>query len=210
MGEEIMKRSQRYETRLQKRKQNRFLNIAIGMVFILIVIVAFNLFYGEDNKTASTNTGQQAKSGSEEQEKDTDDRAIEMEAEDSQTEKTDEDPGPVSDENQEEQIAEEPTKEPAGGGPEGPWEPIGTSQKEPHQKSYDDQSQDWKEMVQALSYATNIPEDQMTIIWLGNGGSPELSKGTVQSKADGAKYEVLLQWIPEKGWKPSSVTPVSH
>ncbi|MCM3716953.1 YrrS family protein [Fictibacillus phosphorivorans] len=201
-----MKRNQRYESRLEKRKQNRFLNIAIGLVFLLIVVVAFNLFSGDDNKTASTSDSEQTESNQGTKEEDS---SIEMESD-----KGDQNSSSDESENQKEDT-ETNTEEtppdsetPEGGGPEGPWSPIGTSQTEPHQKSYDSQSQDWKEMVQALSYATNIPEDQMTIFWLGNGGGPDLSKGTVQSKTEKVKYDVVLQWIPEKGWQPTSVTQV--
>ncbi|MBH0159991.1 YrrS family protein [Fictibacillus sp. 23RED33] len=210
-----MKRNQRYESRLEKRKQNRFLNIAIGLVVLLIVVVAFNLFSGDDNETASTN-----KSNSEEttENNESNNRSIEMETDDSKSKANDEDSesqdkeesAEDKDKADEEATEEEKTESetPEGGGPEGPWQPIGTSQTEPHTKTYDDGSQDWNEMVQALSYATSIPQDQMTIFWLGNGGGPDLSKGTVQSKADGKKYDVMLQWIPEKGWQPTSVTPV--
>jgi cytoskeletal protein RodZ len=202
-----MKRNQRYETRLEKRKQNRFLNIAIGLVFLLIVVVAFNLFSGDENETASTSENEQTERKNETN----DDSSIEMESdkEDQKNdENTSEDSESQSGESESNTDEENQSENPEGGGPEGPWEPIGTSQAEPHQKSYDDQSQDWKEMIQALSYATNIPEDQMTIFWLGNGGGPDLSKGTVQSKVEQVKYDVVLQWIPEKGWQPISVTPV--
>jgi cytoskeletal protein RodZ len=202
-----MKRNQRYETRLEKRKQNRFLNIAIGLVFLLIVVVAFNLFSGDENETASTSENEQTESKNETN----DDSSIEMES-DKEDQKNDdntsEDSESQSGESETNTDEEKQSENPEGGGPEGPWEPIGTSQAEPHQKSYDDQSQDWKEMIQALSYATNVPEDQMTIFWLGNGGGPDLSKGTVQSKVEKVKYDVVLQWIPEKGWQPISVTPV--
>jgi cytoskeletal protein RodZ len=197
-----MKRNQRYETRLEKRKQNRFLNIAIGLVFLLIVVVAFNLFSGDDNEKASTSVNEQTESSNETK----DDSAIEMESDKEENNDVSEESDKEETETNEEEEAQSET--PEGGGPEGPWEPIGTSQTEPHQKSYDDQSQDWKEMVQAISYATNIPEDEMTIFWLGNGGGPDLSKGTVQSKVEKVKYDVELQWIPEKGWQPISVTPV--
>jgi cytoskeletal protein RodZ len=201
-----MKRNQRYETRLEKRKQNRFLNIAIGLVFLLIVVVAFNLFSGDENETATTSENEQTESNNETK----DDSSIEMESDkaDQNDDHSSDESENQSDDTETNTDEETQSENPEGGGPEGPWEPIGTSQAEPHQKSYDDQSQDWKEMIQALSYATNIPEDQMTIFWLGNGGGPDLSKGTVQSKTEKIKYDVILQWIPEKGWQPISVTQV--
>lgn len=200
-----MKRNQRYETRLEKRKQNRFLNIAIGLVFLLIVVVAFNLFSGDENETASTSENEQTESNNVTK----DDSSIEMESnKDQNDDRSSDESENQSDDTETKTDEDTQSDNPEGGGPEGPWEPIGTSQAEPHQKSYDDQSQDWKEMIQALSYATNIPEGQMTIFWLGNGGGPDLSKGTVQSKTEKIKYDVVLQWIPEKGWQPISVTQV--
>ncbi|WNB93324.1 DUF1510 family protein [Bacillus sp. NEB1478] len=201
-----MKRNERYTTRSEKRKQNRFLNIAIGLVILLIAAVAYNLFSGSDEETASSSETQQSQENTVNKE---DNSSIEMES-DNDEQKSDEKSKEDDSENQsdsEENQDDANSATPEGGGPEGPWEPIGTSQSEPHQKTYDDQSQDWKEMVSALSYATGIPEDQMTIFWLGNGGGPDLSKGTVQSKIDQVKYDVQLQWVPEKGWKPTTVTP---
>lgn len=94
----------------------------------------------------------------------------------------------------------------SGGSPSGPWHPIGTSQAEPHQKSYDMGSTDWNEQVKALAYATGIPEDQMTVKWLGNGGAPDKSLGKVYSKEDRSKvYDVVIQWVTDKGWEPISV-----
>jgi cell division protein FtsN len=204
-----MKRNQRYATRSEKRKQNRFLNIAIILVVLLITVVAYNLFTGDDQDPASTSSVQQTGKDNVTKE---DNSSIEMESDkDSKSKDNDKenasDSDKQSDSEKEDQSGDE-MKTPEGGGPEGPWEPIGTTQSEPHEKSYDDQSQDWKEMLAALSYATNIPQDQMTLFWLGNGGGPDLSKGTVQSKVEQQKYDVQLQWIPEKGWKPVSVTPV--
>jgi hypothetical protein len=201
-----MKRDQRYTTRSERRKQNRFLNIAIGLVILLIVVVAFNLFSGDDQETASTSETQQTEKDSVAKD---DNSSIEMES-DNEDQKSDDTAKEDDSKNQsdsEDNPGDANGEAPEGGGPEGPWEPIGTTQNEPHEKSYDDQSQDWKEMISALSYATNIPEDQMTLFWLGNGGGPDLSKGTVQSKVDQVKYDVQLQWVPEKGWKPISVTP---
>ncbi|MDR7073598.1 YrrS family protein [Fictibacillus barbaricus] len=203
-----MKRNERYATRSEKRKQNRFLNIAIGLVILLIVVVVYNLFSGSDEETASTSRSETQQSQTKTVNKEDDNSSIEMES-DKDDQKSDETKTEGDSDNQsdsEGDQADSNADTPEGGGPEGPWEPIGTSQSEPHQKTYDDQSQDWKEMVSALSYATGIPEDQMTIFWLGNGGGPDLSKGTVQSKVDKVKYDVQLQWIPEKGWKPTSVT----
>lgn len=94
-----------------------------------------------------------------------------------------------------------------GGGPQGPWHPIGTVQKEPHHTDYIKGSVDWNERVKALLYATGLSEDDYILWRLENGGSPDKSRGVISSKENPEKkYVVLLQWVTGKGWKPISVT----
>jgi cytoskeletal protein RodZ len=94
-----------------------------------------------------------------------------------------------------------------GGGPSGPWEPIGTIQHDPHTTDYTQGSVDWNERIKALLYATNINDNDYTLWRLENGGGPDKSKGIISSKeAPDKKYDVLLQWVKDQGWKPVSVT----
>lgn len=66
-------------------------------------------------------------------------------------------------------------------------------------------SQDWAEMLKAISYATGVSTDNMTVLWLGNNGSPQDAKGKILDKATGNKYQVTITWVDEKGWKPTKV-----
>jgi len=59
-------------------------------------------------------------------------------------------------------------------------------------------------MVQAISYATGIDESNMTIHFLGNNGESK-SVGTVQAKDTKQKYRVYIEWVDEKGWRPTLV-----
>jgi cytoskeletal protein RodZ len=94
-----------------------------------------------------------------------------------------------------------------GGGPNGPWDPIGTIQHDPHTTDYTQGSVDWNERIKALLYATNINDNDYTLWRLENGGGPDKSKGIISSKeAPNKKYDVLLQWVKGQGWKPVSVT----
>ncbi|HET6872508.1 MAG TPA: YrrS family protein [Sporolactobacillaceae bacterium] len=94
-----------------------------------------------------------------------------------------------------------------GGGPNGPWQPIGTVQKGPHTTDYNKGSVDWNERIKALLYATNINDGDYTLWRLENGGGPDKSRGIISTKEDPSKkYDVLLQWVKNKGWKPVSVT----
>lgn len=60
-------------------------------------------------------------------------------------------------------------------------------------------------MLEAISYATGVSKDNMTVIWLGNNGSPQDAKGTIRTKDSGVKYQVAITWVDGKGWKPTKV-----
>lgn len=82
------------------------------------------------------------------------------------------------------------------------WEPVGTTQSGEHVSVYDTNSVDWHEKVEAITYATGLAESDMYIMHIGNGGSPQKSIGTVQSKDMSKKYRVHLEWVEKEGWKP--------
>lgn len=82
------------------------------------------------------------------------------------------------------------------------WEPVGTEQSGDHVSVYDTGSIDWKEKVDAITYATGLAESDMYIMHIGNGGGPQKSIGTVQSKDSSQKYRVHLEWVENEGWKP--------
>lgn len=45
----------------------------------------------------------------------------------------------------------------------------------------------------------------MYIIFVGNGGSPQKSIGTVTSKDQTEKYRIYLEWVDGQGWKPTQM-----
>ncbi|UZJ80485.1 YrrS family protein [Fictibacillus sp. KU28468] len=204
-----------YRSRFEKRKQNRTLNIAIGVVILLIIIVGANIFMngGSSQTSSSPAHGNQDKknhsSSSKTDTKKKDDSIVVDEDKNKDSSGTDQNSSSQKDDSEDknkDDAAKKETDKPEGGGPDGPWDPVGTSQTGAHTKSYDKGTPDWNEQTKALSYATGIPEDQMTLLWLGNGGAPDKSVGRVLSKKDGSRYEVQLQWEDGKGWKPTSVT----
>lgn len=74
-----------------------------------------------------------------------------------------------------------------------------------HQASYDKGSADWDAQVQAIAKATGIDQSQMTILWLGNGGSPNSSLARVAPKsASGSVYVVHLIYQNGK-WQADNV-----
>ncbi|MBT2574306.1 YrrS family protein [Bacillus sp. ISL-51] len=85
------------------------------------------------------------------------------------------------------------------------WKPVGTKQTGEHAATYDSSSEDWSEMLDAMGYATGVSKDNMTVLWLGNNGSPQDAKGRILDKTNGKKYQVTITWEDKKGWKPTKV-----
>ncbi|MTT32466.1 DUF1510 family protein [Terrilactibacillus sp. BCM23-1] len=81
---------------------------------------------------------------------------------------------------------------------------------EDHVTSYDKGTADWNAQIKAMSEATGIPESNMTVYWLGNGGGPNSSLGRVAPKdAPSQKYVVHLEYKNGK-WEAESVKKPSE
>ena len=198
------------------------LNVLIGIVVVLILVVASSLLIfnkpkdpnvaNEPSKTApaSSDNKQTSDEDVKDQNKDTSDdsdaKKDDSSDQDGDTKKSD-------DEDQPNKDALKDAKETDGGKTNDvdktyendDWKPVGTEQSGSHTAIYDSKSKDWKEMIKAMSYATGFPEDQMTVIWLGNNGGPQDAKGTIRDKSTGDRYRVEITWVDEKGWKPVKV-----
>ncbi|HLS07031.1 MAG TPA: DUF1510 family protein [Bacillota bacterium] len=83
---------------------------------------------------------------------------------------------------------------------EGEWQPVGTTQEEPHTVQFNQESVDWKEMVTAIETVVSI--DDMLIHWIGNGGDQK-AIATVSTPDHSEIYRVFLSWVPHKGWQPT-------
>jgi len=193
----------RFERHNKKRKTNLILNISIVIVLALILIIGTQLLFGgkkEEVKTNNETTTQPIKTDPSEKENENvvgqdeslqeeeviQDKDLSMEGEISITEG---DPGSNI-----EKIIENPN-----------WEPIGTEQTGEHYATYEKGSVDWNEMIQAITYATGLTEEEMTLWRLENNGSPQDAKGTIENKNTGEKMIVYITWINEKGWKPTKI-----
>ncbi|MBK4212418.1 DUF1510 family protein [Bacillus pumilus] len=217
-----MSRNSRFEHRDKRRKANMVLNILIGIVVVLILVVASSLLIfnkpkdpdvaKEPSKTAPAtsenkqNSQEDVKDPKKDTSNDSDAKKDDSSDQDDETKKTDDEEKPNKD-------ALKDAKETDGGKTSDvdktyendDWEPVGTEQSGSHTATYDSSSKDWKEMIKAMSYATGISEDQMTVLWLGNNGGPQDAKGTIRDKSTGERYRVEITWVDEKGWKPVKV-----
>lgn len=189
----------RFQTKQGRRRKGLLLNILLGIVLLTAVTVAYQIFTSspeqtatKETKTTSATQKKKINNGQLVVKEDDEDLAKEEEASTQPTEDT-----KVMVENQNDPAVQEAYTNPS-------WQPIGTSQSGPHTTQFDDNTQDWKEMIQAVSYAIQVPADTLTIWYLGNNG-PNKAIGTVSAKDTKQKYKVYIEWVDNEGWKPTLV-----
>lgn len=85
------------------------------------------------------------------------------------------------------------------------WEPIGTEQEGQHTKQFVEESQDWKEMKEAIRVATGIEEGKMITWRIENGGGKDVIGTVSPDSAPDKTYQVNLTWVENEGWKPTVV-----
>ncbi len=181
-----------------KKKSDKMLNGLIAIVSILILIVGYNVLTYEGS---SENTKEEAKvtqkAEKTEAQKEADEKA-KQEAEKKAdlkkdiTERSTVRKVDVADENVDMAIVDDA------------WKPLQTEQTEAigedHVSQYDGSSLDWKEKVAELATVSNIPQEEMRIIRVKNGGSNQKTIGVVTSADSTKMYRVYLEWVPNKGW----------
>lgn len=199
-----MEHSSRAERKTKRRKTNRILNTAIAVVVLLIIVVAFTIFAGGNDEEPAQETKPQqeqtAAGASEEQPNE------ETAEEQDETEELAQETKPADEESAEKEVivkdGTEPNVEQEIIDPN--WKGVGTAQSD-HVDSYDTESVDWQEKEQALSYATGIPYDNMTV-WYISGNGPDAAIGTVSPKSDkNEAYRVYIKWVEGEGWAPTKV-----
>ncbi|MFJ8063085.1 YrrS family protein [Psychrobacillus sp. NPDC096426] len=200
----------------RKKKLNKILNILIGIVLLLIIVVVVNIV--TDDKTEET-AGEQTVSDITELEEDTTVVKPEEQQEESSTnESTTQNESNTTSSSEQEDATTDTTENTSGATTteqsssnsndvnatvDPSWEPIGTTQTGEHVSSYDKSSVDWAEKVEALAYGAGLDSSNMYVKFLGNGGSPQKSIGTVTSKDGKEIYRIHLEWVDGQGWKPT-------
>jgi hypothetical protein len=203
-----------------RQKSNRILNILIGVVFVLIVITAVGIFTGGDDRAADSGReagSEQAEGGSgpdggnvpasdggedadeagneESADRETASEKTDQEAENGGESQESDQPGKVIRTPSDDGVVDETIVDTS-------WKPIGTEQSGEHVSVYEKGHIDWQEKVKAMSYATGIPESDMIVWYLKNGGGPQKSIGTVSTGDKSEKYNVHLEWVDGEGWMP--------
>lgn len=189
--------------RHKKQRENRVLNVLIAVVVIAIVLVAFIVIPGGKEQSENIDEKNQHEEIIQEDKKEQEDQE-QVHQEEQENEQNEEPEIDATEEEDSKPIITEETGDPVvvQSIVDPSWAPIQTAQVGEHVSMYDGVSVDWQEKVSALTYATGLPEEGMTIWRLKNGGSPKKSIGIVSSKDTIEKYRVYLEWIDTEGWKP--------
>ncbi|MBI0576437.1 YrrS family protein [Neobacillus cucumis] len=205
--------------RAKRKKTNLILNSLIVIVVVLIVFVAYKIFASGDDSASPKKDVQHTAEKQTEQKKDQNETAKEtstaaendtgstdtstdgstvedqQNSDDTSTEGSDD--SKVEDDGS---TADEKTTENKD------WEPVGTTQTGEHTPVYDTSSTDWQEMLNAISSATGLDQDNMIVWHLGRDRSKQnASVGTVSSKDKKQNYTVYIEWVDGQGWKPTKV-----
>ncbi|NNU83075.1 DUF1510 family protein [Geobacillus sp. BMUD] len=194
----------RFAARAKRRRINRWLNGAIAVVVLLILIVGGNLLFGDQPSEKAVDRGAETEAAKAKRvEVETGEAVAPAEAETP----AEEEGAASTDETSEAGTTETP-------GPPGSniekeivnpaWQPIGTTQSEPHETVFKKDSVDWKEMLDAVSYATGIAPEEMIVWFIGNNG-PNKAVATISTKDQTAHYKVYIEWVTNEGWKPTKV-----
>jgi hypothetical protein len=198
----------RYEQWAKRRKVNRILNTLIGFVFALILFFGWQLIFSNNKEPEKASHSVDEKKGV----------TVEKEEKENKESVQVEFNGNVKNDNKEEleEESEQETNEEVTvieGEPNSnviqeivnsSWQPIGTTQSEPHVTTFDKNSVDWKEMLDAVSYATRLSPSEMIVWFIGNNG-PNKAVATISTKDKKQHYKVYIEWVEQQGWKPTKV-----
>lgn len=195
-------------TSRKKRKKTKLILTGSSVIgLVLIVFVTFSIFSSEDQK-ADTQKSTQAS---------TENQSAHSNNQDNQTGAN----GSTDNETNEDTTSDDQSQNDTTSGdiasssdsslsdstvaPETP-EQTGMQ----HVTNYDSSSQDWQDMLLAISTSTGIDQSNMTVWFLGSDKSnPGGSVGTVSAKEKGSpKYRVFLQWNGT-GYTATKIEPAS-
>jgi len=216
MGHEVDNDASRAQKLAKRRKTNLILNGLITIVLVLIVFVTVRIFFSDSQSDQNeSETAATVAENTDEQKESTAGTSKENEEKQEQKEETS-----SSDEEEAEPEQEEDGELIVTEGGDSPdvkqtivdpnWKPVGTTQTGEHAAVYDDSSVDWQEMLKAISYATNIDVNNMTVWRLGNNGSPQHAIGTVSEKGGSTTYRVAIEWVDGEGWKPVKMEELAN
>ncbi|UFT97859.1 DUF1510 family protein [Radiobacillus kanasensis] len=204
-------RADKFEKRRKNTKAITFL-LSIGGILV-IVLIGFIFFGGDDEKTAQdteeptteSNQTESEESASESADTESTESMDVTEEEDTDASSTG-DTESSSDENNENIQVEEVSSNDDNviKAYRGDWEPIGTQQEGEHVITFEQGTQDWKEMMDAVSLATGLNRNDMIQWWVSRAGDQSI-EATVSNPSETEIYRVSVNWVDQQGWQPTLV-----
>ncbi|MDZ5607652.1 YrrS family protein [Bacillus pseudomycoides] len=201
----------RFQQKQQKRRQNGVLNIAIAIVLLAVLVVAYQVFFTSDTTEQASSQDKKVSQETKKENKAEKKKEKEEQAKiDEQKKKEEEEKKKAEEEKQKaeeeakanEKVPAEKTQPKATDAYTKPsWKPIGTTQGATPAMTFQQGSADWNEMKQAISSAIEVPVEQLIIHRIGNNGKQK-AYGNVQDKQSGKRYYVNIDWVENEGWKP--------
>ena len=187
----------RSKQRAKRRKTNLILNGLIGLVLLLIIFVSFSIFSKNDDQTEKkVEQTVEKKASSKETTKEQDITNDDDSKEEDEQGNSPQESEPVITAGGEANV-KKTVINPA-------WKPVGTTQTGEHVAVYNESSVDWQEMIEAITYATDLAKEQLTI-WRIESNGPNQSVGTVSTKDKLLTYRVYIEWQENEGWAPTRV-----
>ncbi|GAK11347.1 DUF1510 family protein [Geomicrobium sp. JCM 19039] len=177
----------------KKRTINRMLNVSIGVVVLLIGFFMFTLLFSESEEVADDEVDEEVDNESDvEEDEDPLDITEPENDEEDITEPIEEDAIEEDDEDNDSEESDSSLTPPE----DGDFQPIGTEQ-ESLDFTFTDGTQNRAEMMQAMEYATGIPEEDWDYLErIENNGGHGLARGTMYY--EGSPYRVEMEWLKTK------------
>ncbi|MFG6114244.1 YrrS family protein [Halobacillus sp. MO56] len=84
------------------------------------------------------------------------------------------------------------------------WSPVPTEQENHTRVTFEEGTQDWKEMTSAVAKGAGLSKSDM-ILWWADGNGPNSVIATVTNKDQTKNYRVYVSWVDGAGYKPTKV-----
>ncbi len=213
----------RFQEKQQNRRKKVIFNIAFTLVLVTVGIVTYQLFSPSD--TSKKAIAQEKKATKIEEKKREEKEAAQLEEKEREEKEAalleekqrEEKEAALLEEKkheekeaallEEKQKAEKSVSQEKGSQTNPSWKPIGTKQGAKPEMKFKEGTIDWSEMKEAISYAVDVPENQLIFDFIGNNGNNK-AYGNIRDKQSNKKYKVDIDWVENQGWKPVSVQVV--
>lgn len=193
----------------KRRKNTKLLSIMLVIGGVLLVFLVVTLFFGGSDTEKADKETPANKAVMD----DTDDSDDETSEDEDQSEKDDEKEDDDGEKKEDDDTDNDEVKKEKVDTPDddnvveaykGDWKPVGTEQEGEHTMNFDDGTPDRIEMEEAARTGAELDEGNM-ITWRVERGGDQKVIATVSDEDDSKTSRVYLNWVDEKGWKPTKV-----